>query len=151
MYPNCFWRDGKCQDERFAGCPPMDVGFLLDGSGSMSIAFTSYPKGYIGMFEIIRDWIQDIPLTNTNAAYGAKVGNASGFRVGIVQFSSPTVASVDPFTKGLLTGDRAELNAAVDWQERNPQYGGTYVKAGIQKILTCSTSLLHQESMCVFY
>eukprot|EP00755_Sulcionema_specki_P021656 Sspe_Gene.74662::Locus_46649_Transcript_1_1_Confidence_1.000_Length_1655::g.74662::m.74662 len=53
---HCVWdtKNDHCVDPKFTECPPADMIFLLDGSGSMNTRFGSHSNGYYGMMEEMR-------------------------------------------------------------------------------------------------
>eukprot|EP00759_Apiculatamorpha_spiralis_P039575 PhF_6_TR38574/c2_g3_i1/m.57272 len=131
----CFWSNGVCRDERFYNCMYMDVMIMIDGSKSMAGMVGNEPNGFIGVNDEIRQWMEELPLTGTKK--GESVGTSTGFRVGIVQFSNEKQIKVSQYTDGMLTGDEAELQLELDWQDQdaNIMKGEEFVKVALQKVI----------------
>ena len=142
----CFWNanEKRCSEEDFGRCPVMDVALLLDGSGSMLNEFGKHPVGFYAMMEMVRDWVETLPLTGEDQTVGdASKAPKGGLRLGIIQFSGgpnligagmideavKTPAGVG--TTGRLSGDLSELQADVDWHEANYLMGSTFIKTGL--------------------
>ncbi|KAJ9442392.1 Halomucin [Diplonema papillatum] len=137
---DCVWDQGlnggsgKCTVAGYNACPPLDLTIVFDGSGSMSANFGRHPSGYEGLLSVLRQWIHDLPLTGDPATAGTN-SVALGFRVALIQFSGlvdPGVVNVDPTTKGRLTGDVTEVDAALDWHLNNPIFTRTYIQHALE-------------------
>eukprot|EP01060_Flectonema_neradi_P021906 TRINITY_DN2_c0_g1_i6.p1 TRINITY_DN2_c0_g1~~TRINITY_DN2_c0_g1_i6.p1 ORF type:complete len:2288 (+),score=601.89 TRINITY_DN2_c0_g1_i6:192-6866(+) len=159
--PDCYWdstTDPKCRNVHVSACPDLDVVFVLDGSGSMSATFGNHPHGYYGMVEMLRDWMQTLPLTGEDHTVGAASSVTGGtFRLAFVQFSrtdeywvckntndgcsvstrgcdNPTPTGT--CTDGQLSGDLNELNVDLDWHETNYMKSVTYMAKALEDAVT---------------
>eukprot|EP01065_Artemidia_motanka_P040537 TRINITY_DN5100_c0_g1_i1.p1 TRINITY_DN5100_c0_g1~~TRINITY_DN5100_c0_g1_i1.p1 ORF type:complete len:4202 (+),score=1474.65 TRINITY_DN5100_c0_g1_i1:160-12765(+) len=138
--PDCTWdlppgaTTGICLNKNVGGCPPLDLTIVLDGSGSMMQSFAPHANGYYALLEVVRDWVKTLPLTGT-ATGVIPTSQQTGFRVSLIQFSgenNPGQVNVDPTTKGMLTGDLAELEGALNWHEANPIFRKTYIQRALE-------------------
>ena len=135
---DCAWKDGLCQQNSFLSCPDLDVVFILDGSGSMQAKFGHHPHGYYGMIEMLRTWIQTLPLTGESAGTPS-VKTGGTFRLAFVQFSGKN--RVEPFAKfasctgcpnGRFSGVASELDAELVWHHENYFKLGTMIEKSLK-------------------
>ena len=146
--PDCAWHATgpvpHCSDPKFNACPDLDIAFILDGSGSMRRSFGRHAHGFYGLMEILRDWVNIVPLTGDDHTVGANAAvNTGAFRITFMQFSKaeatpaddhPTNCPIGACTNGLLSGRRDEINGDIDWHEANYQAQWTYVHDALMDV-----------------
>ena len=145
--PDCVWHHttngAYCTDPNFNTCPDLDIAFVLDGSGSMRRSFGRHAHGFYGLMEILRDWMNTVPLTGDDHTVGANAARDKGFRITFIQFSKaeataaddhPTNCAIGACTNGLLSGMRSELHGDIDWHEANYQGQWTYLHDALKDV-----------------
>ena len=124
-HDQCYWTDGSCRDWQYYNTTAVDLFVLIDATSSMGGYYSSYPNGFVGTIEILRDWLNVIPLTGTPAEVEDPQGKL-GFRVLFYQFGSLRGPVYSPTTK--VSGSRKELEEELDWHEANfQQIGGSSI------------------------
>eukprot|EP00756_Hemistasia_phaeocysticola_P042465 Hpha_TRINITY_DN16972_c1_g1::TRINITY_DN16972_c1_g1_i5::g.55882::m.55882 len=155
--PSCTWHvagvHSHCTDPKYSTCPDLDVGFLIDGSGSMNRAFGNHPQGFTGLLESLRDWVKTLPLTGESFTVGAgSTVRGGGFRITFHQFAlaeplpsnnHPTNCATGQCTDGKLSGNLNEIMGDVDWHEANFQMGWTYLHADMEDVAANTFDALH--------
>eukprot|EP01062_Namystynia_karyoxenos_P079328 TRINITY_DN8342_c0_g1_i6.p1 TRINITY_DN8342_c0_g1~~TRINITY_DN8342_c0_g1_i6.p1 ORF type:complete len:5431 (+),score=1423.56 TRINITY_DN8342_c0_g1_i6:910-16293(+) len=118
------------------GCAAVDVVLLLDGSGSMNNRFGNYARGYLGMMDMVNDWVQKLPLNGDDPSQSKKRLTAS------VQIAPPGKDS-----DKLVGDDRWKITfptrtEALDWPVDEP------FSVSIPVMSTMSYVVLHQGKGC---
>ena len=164
----CYWNPqaktagsttpGLCADLKFAACPPIDLLFVIDGSGSFRYPFAGYRNGFLGTIETVRSWSQQATLTGHDWNFGdtpaekAELRTAGGFRLGIIQFGRSNCANiyrankqpgcvtpsqqVNRLTDNHFTGKLSEFSADLTWNEKNFLNDWTNLRPGLDLALT---------------
>eukprot|EP00754_Rhynchopus_humris_P006816 Rhum_TRINITY_DN13226_c0_g1::Rhum_TRINITY_DN13226_c0_g1_i1::g.57918::m.57918 len=155
--PQCEWNNDlkACMEIRYTTCPDLDIGFMIDGSGSMKRSFGSHPHGFYGLITILKNWVSTIPLTgDAYTVKGGTVSKGTGFRISFIQFSKaepgpnedrPAESScpVGVCAAGHLSGDLNELNGDLDWQRDHYQNWWTYLHAALEDVAENTFDPIH--------
>eukprot|EP01062_Namystynia_karyoxenos_P083753 TRINITY_DN96_c0_g1_i3.p1 TRINITY_DN96_c0_g1~~TRINITY_DN96_c0_g1_i3.p1 ORF type:complete len:5058 (+),score=1946.10 TRINITY_DN96_c0_g1_i3:478-15174(+) len=139
---DCAWVasdvEQHCTGVTWGSCPTMDIYLLVDGGESMKNAFGNHPHGFVGLMEVIRDWVNDIPLSGDANGATPKAGTQK-IRVGMVQFGGTTKFAsshekqfaMGPL-RGGLSGSSAELKSEIDWHENNFIMSSTFIMQALE-------------------
>eukprot|EP01061_Rhynchopus_euleeides_P031641 TRINITY_DN523_c0_g1_i4.p1 TRINITY_DN523_c0_g1~~TRINITY_DN523_c0_g1_i4.p1 ORF type:complete len:6531 (+),score=2152.69 TRINITY_DN523_c0_g1_i4:5046-24638(+) len=125
----------KCVAVEFGGCPPMDIAVVFSGSKSMANVFGMHPNGYLGLVEVVREWMKMLPLTSESGATQATgTGAQGGLRLGFIQFATNGLPRKSPpgtGSGGRFSGVETELYTDLDWQERNFMHTDAYISTAL--------------------
>ena len=158
--PHCTWRQAgqysHCVDPLYSTCPDLDIGFIIDGSGSMSLRFGNHPHGFFALMNMLQDWVKTLPLTGEDHTVGAQsTVRGGGFRVSFIQFSKadaspaddhPTNCAIGACTDGKLSGMRSELLGDIQWHETNYQSQWTYIHDALLDVAENTIDPLHSPA-----
>ncbi|KAJ9459146.1 hypothetical protein DIPPA_31358, partial [Diplonema papillatum] len=135
----CLWDGGACASSFFTECPALDIVVMLAGSYSMTDSFGRHPHGFYALAEVLRDWVEKLPLSGEKAGEVPTTSSPTGFRVGFVQFAGSSAQSALAATtgesgfgtKGRLSGVIEELESDITWHEYNLIGGTVRISAGL--------------------
>eukprot|EP00659_Diplonema_papillatum_P023434 gene23434-biopygen984 len=147
--PRCFWSTtggrGRCEALAFGKCPTMDAVLVVDGSAAMAKPFGRHPHGFLALAEMLKAWVQSLPLSGEPASVGPLSTLTGGIRLGFVQFSgsSSSIGALGGVVKsavktppavgagGRLSGDGGQLVEDVAWHEDNVVGRAIYAEEGL--------------------
>ncbi|KAJ9438912.1 hypothetical protein DIPPA_02028 [Diplonema papillatum] len=148
--PECYYNaeNAFCTESEYGLCPTMDLVIVVDASASTGQAFGRHPHGFVGIMEVLRDWMRELPLSGEASSVGTAAAAQQRIRAALIQFagtdaqgtsageSRATSAPTGTGTGGRLSGVLTELEADIDWHEDNFYSGGTMIKKGIELAVT---------------
>ncbi|KAJ9457728.1 hypothetical protein DIPPA_12261 [Diplonema papillatum] len=127
--PACVWYDGTgpCAPKAQEGCPSMDIVVAFPRQPNFSEMYPAGMLGYAGLLEVLRAWIDQLPLATSATTGGAITGK--GIRVGLVQFSTPGTYD------SAVTNGRSTLYMNLQRQELEyMQAASTNLNVGLQSL-----------------
>eukprot|EP00759_Apiculatamorpha_spiralis_P023928 PhF_6_TR27447/c0_g1_i1/m.40354 len=127
-------------------CPSLDLFFVFPSTIDFRQSFGLYPNGYYGFLNLLRDWIHDLPLTNTSYKDNV-ILNASQYsgtmRLALITYGDITVPYTGNTTEGNLTGSYKELMADIAKFSNTVEASPTsYVKPALD-LVTSNADLYH--------
>ncbi|CUG02524.1 Hypothetical protein, putative, partial [Bodo saltans] len=117
---DCFWTGPTtgCRNFNYYKTASADIDIFIDTSANFQAFIGRFPVGTVGALGFLKQWIQEIPLTNTSASNMA-VGTVPGVRLNFYQFCGTAVKASPQIPAGYFSGNRTQLLNALLWHETN--------------------------------